>query len=145
MSSPDPASAVRDCRRLTLPVFADARGSLSFAEGCGEIPFAIARVFYMHGVPSGARRGEHAHRETSIALFALAGAVDVLLDDGRAKATLRLDRPHEGVLIGPWVWHELERFAPGTVCLALASRRYAESDYLRDYGEFVRENAARPA
>lgn len=143
MSSTDRVFSVRNCRPILLPVFTDGRGSLSFAEGGKQVPFDIKRIFYMYNVPEAARRGAHGHRDVSIALFAVAGKVDVLLDDGHAKDKMTLSHPAEGLLIGPWVWHELENFAAGTVCLALASGVYDERDYLRDYSEFHREVATR--
>lgn len=143
MSSPEQSLKVRNCSLVTLPVFTDGRGSLSFAEGGRQLPFDIARVFYMYGIPAGARRGAHGHREVSLALFAVAGSVDVLLDDGRTTQTVSLARPQDGLVIGPWVWHELENFAAGTVCLALASGVYDERDYIRDFEDFRREVADR--
>lgn len=143
MSSPEQSLKVCNCSLVTLPVFTDGRGSLSFAEGGRQLPFDIARVFYMYGIPAGARRGAHGHREVSLALFAVAGSVDVLLDDGRTTQTVSLARPQDGLVIGPWVWHELENFAAGTVCLALASGVYDERDYIRDLEDFRREVADR--
>jgi dTDP-4-dehydrorhamnose 3,5-epimerase-like enzyme len=143
MSSPETPLIVRNCSRIALPVFTDGRGSLSFAEGGRQVPFPIARVFYMYGIPPGSRRGAHGHREVSLALFAVAGSVDVLLEDANERQTVTLSRPQDGLVIGPWVWHELENFAPGTVCLALASGVYDERDYIRDHEQFRREVAAR--
>jgi dTDP-4-dehydrorhamnose 3,5-epimerase-like enzyme len=134
---------VRNCSRIELPVFSDGRGSLSFAEGRRQIPFDIARVFYMYGIPAGARRGAHGHREVSLVLFAVSGSLDVVLDDNENRQTVSLSRPQDGLLIGPWVWHELENFAAGTVCLALASGVYDERDYIRNLEDFRREVAAR--
>jgi dTDP-4-dehydrorhamnose 3,5-epimerase-like enzyme len=134
---------VRNCSRIELPVFSDGRGSLSFAEGRRQIPFDIARVFYMYGIPAGARRGAHGHREVSLVLFAVSGSLDVVLDDNESRQTVSLSRPQDGLLIGPWVWHELENFAAGTVCLALASGIYDERDYIRNLEDFRREVAAR--
>jgi dTDP-4-dehydrorhamnose 3,5-epimerase-like enzyme len=142
MPSPD-RLIVRNCSRIELPVFSDGRGSLSFAEGRRQIPFDIARVFYMYGIPAGARRGAHGHREVSLVLFAVSGSLDVVLDDNENRQTVGLSRPQDGLLIGPWVWHELENFAAGTVCLALASGVYDERDYIRNLEDFRREVAAR--
>jgi dTDP-4-dehydrorhamnose 3,5-epimerase-like enzyme len=142
MPSPD-RLIVRNCSRIELPVFSDGRGSLSFAEGRRQIPFDIARVFYMYGIPAGARRGAHGHREVSLVLFAVSGSLDVVLDDNENRQTVSLSRPQDGLLIGPWVWHELENFAAGTVCLALASGVYDERDYIRNLEDFRREVAAR--
>ena len=145
MSSSETLAGIAHCAIIRLRVVTDVRGSLSFAEGMNDLPFAVARVFYMYDIPPGARRGAHGHRETSLVLFALAGKVDVALDDGRRTLVHTLSHPSEGLLIGPWVWHVLENFAPGTVCLALASGVYEEADYLRDYDDFRREVAERAA
>lgn len=140
MSSSEPLPA--GCRFVELPRIADARGALSFVEGGAHLPFDIARVFYMYELPQGAQRGAHAHRAASVALFMLAGSCTVLLDDGRAQRTVRVERPQRGLLIGPRVWHTLENFAANSVCLVLASHRYDEADYIRDYDDFRRETKA---
>lgn len=139
MSSPE--ALLPGCRFVELPRIADARGALSFAEGGNHLPFDIARVFYMYEMPQGAQRGAHAHRAASVAMFMLAGACEVLLDDGKRRQTVRVDRPRRGLLIGPRIWHTLEDFAPSSVCLVLASHRYEEADYIRDYEEFRRLTA----
>jgi hypothetical protein len=77
----------------------------------------------------------------SVAIFMLAGGCDVLLDDGRRRQRCKLDQPQRGLLVGPRIWHELENFAAGSVCLVLASHRYDEADYMRDYDGFRREVA----
>jgi hypothetical protein len=130
------------CRFVDLPRIADSRGALSFVEGGNHLPFDIARVFYMYDLPPGSRRGAHAHHAAWVAIFMLAGGCDVLLDDGRQRQSWKLDRPERGLLVGPRIWHELENFAAGSVCLVLASHRYDEADYMRDYDAFRREVAA---
>jgi mannose-6-phosphate isomerase-like protein (cupin superfamily) len=105
-------------------------------EGERHIPFAIQRVYTMYGVAPGYDRGHHAHRTCRQVLVVLAGSVTVVLDDGKKAERLRCDQPHHGILIEPMVWHTLEEFAPGTVCLVLASHRYDEKDYIRDRAVF---------
>jgi hypothetical protein len=142
MPSSEEVTAIAGCRFIDLPKIADRRGALSFAEGGKHVPFDIARVFYMYDLPAGSRRGAHAHYAASVAIFMLAGRCDVLLDDGARRTTLPLERPERGLLIGPRVWHELENFAPGSLCLVLTSHRYDEADYMRDYQGFRREVAS---
>lgn len=136
MSSPEAPLAIRGCRLLDLQHVRDARGALVIAEGGRHVPFDIARVFYMYGMPEGSARGHHAHRAGELVLIAAAGAFDVVLDDGARRATRRLDRPDLGLHIGPLVWHELANFSPGALCLVLASLPYDEADYYRDYAGF---------
>ncbi len=130
---------LQGCRFVDLPRIADARGALSFVEGgSAQLPFDIARVFYMYDLAPGATRGAHAHHLASVALFMLSGACRVLLDDGKRRERVTLDRPQRGLLVGPRIWHTLEDFAPHAVCLVLASHRYDEADYMRDYAGFRR-------
>ncbi|HJV22372.1 MAG TPA: FdtA/QdtA family cupin domain-containing protein [Holophagaceae bacterium] len=129
--------SLRNCRLLELPRIPDARGSLTFIEGEVHIPFPIARIYYLYEVPGGESRGGHAHRDLEQVIVALNGSFDVALDDGHGKATYQLDRPDQGLYLSSGVWRELHRFTPGSVCLVLASRRYDEGDYYRDYEGFL--------
>lgn len=138
MTSPDTLPAIGNCRFVDLPAMSDRRGELCLAEAGGAVPFAIERVFWMFDVPAGTTRGAHAHRHVEVVLLVPCGAVDVLLDDGRVRQTVRMDDPRRGLYIGAWIWHELVDFAANTTCLVLASGRYDEADYIRDHDEFRR-------
>jgi dTDP-4-dehydrorhamnose 3,5-epimerase-like enzyme len=130
---------VANCNPITLQhVEGGARGSLTVAEYGGAIPFDFRRVYYMTGVTEpGAVRGRHAHKTLQQALFCINGSVRLDVDDGTHKASIVLDQPHEGVYIGPLLWHELRDFSPGAVVLVFAAAEYDESDYLRDYDAFL--------
>ena len=130
------------CHLLDLPCRQDARGSLSFAEP-PLIPFEIRRVYYLYETPAGASRGAHGHRALQQVMIAVAGSLDVELDDGFRKQEFRLSRPDQGLFVSDMIWRNLRNFAAGTVCVVLASERYDESDYFRDYAEFLK--AARRA
>lgn len=133
------APTVAGCRWLKLRGAADPRGRINFIETVTDLDFPIRRVFWIHGVPAGQNRGHHAHRESRLVLVAVAGGADLVLDDGQRRETLRLDRPDIGMVVEPWVWHELHDLAAGTVVMVLASTGYAESDYIRDYADFLRD------
>lgn len=129
---------VERARLIDMPTITDERGRLTVIEGGRQIPFAIARVYYISGVPTGKTRGGHAHRRGEEILFAAAGSLAVELDDGRARRRFTLDHPSVGLYVPPLVWGRQEDFAAGTVCLVLASIPYDERDYCRDYAEFLR-------
>lgn len=131
-----PVSDVNKCHMIDLPRFQDDRGSLTFVEP-PLLPFEIARVYYLYGMPAGAMRGAHGHRQLEQVMIAVAGSVDVELDDGFRKRMFRLSRPDQGLYVTPMIWRSLGNFAAGTVCLVLASQRFDESDYFRDYDEFM--------
>lgn len=124
------------CKIVNFPQVTDARGNLSVIEENRHIPFLIKRVYFLYDVPSGATRGGHAHRNLSEIIIALSGSFDVVLDDGKEKKVVFLNRPHYGLYISPGVWREIENFSSNSVALALASDFYNESDYIRDYEVF---------
>ncbi|HZT73259.1 MAG TPA: FdtA/QdtA family cupin domain-containing protein [Terriglobales bacterium] len=128
-----------DCQLVELPRILDPRGALTFVEGGAQVPFAIRRVYYLYDVPGGAQRGGHAHRRLRQLVIAMSGSFDVVLDDGSARVRHHLNRSYIGLSIGTMVWRELDNFSSGSVCLVLASEPYDESDYYRDYNEFLRD------
>jgi hypothetical protein len=129
--------SVADCRVLDLPKITDPRGNLTFIEGSQHIPFDIARVYYLYDVPGGAERGGHAHKGLHQLIIAMSGSFDVVLDDGVDKRRIHLNRSYNGLYICPMVWRELDNFSSGSVCMVLASNLYDESDYYRDYDEYL--------
>lgn len=130
-------SHVADCRLIELPKIKDHRGNLTFIEGGRHLGFEIKRVYYLYDVPGGESRAGHAHRALSSVIIAINGSFDVVIDDGRQRRTQRLSRANEGLFLCPGIWRELDNFTSGSVCLVLASEPFDESDYYRDYAEFI--------
>lgn len=128
---------VRDCHIVELPKISDPRGNLTFIEGGAHIPFPIERVYYIYDVPGGAERGAHGHKKLHQLMIAVSGSFNVTLDDGKEKKTFFLNSSHQGLYICPMIWRELYGFSTGSVCMVLASQRYDEDDYYRNYDEFL--------
>jgi len=133
--------ALEAVRWIDLPKRVDPRGTLTIV-GHDDIPFSIARLFYVHGVPRGVERGGHAHHVTEQFIIAASGSFSLDLTDGRRTQSFHLDSPDRGVYIPPMIWDRLYDFSPGALCLVLASTQYAESDYIRDWNEFLHHNEA---
>lgn len=123
--------------QIDFPIIHDRRGNLSFIEGGDHLPYDIKRVYYLYDVPSGASRGAHSHIKTEETIIALAGSFDVILYDGEEKKRYHLNRPHFGLKVPPGVWRELDNFSSCSVCMVLASEKYDEDDYIRDYSDFL--------
>lgn len=135
MIQPDPA---KGCFRIIdLPQIHDPRGDLTFVEGGTHVPFDIARVYYLYNVPVDAERGGHAHRDLEQVIFALSGSFRIKLDDGENKSEFWLRDPRKGLYVNRMIWREMDAFSQGAVCMVLASHPYDESDYFRDYHEFL--------
>ena len=125
------------CKIIDLPKVADARGNLTFVEGGNQIPFDIQRVYYLYDVPGGAQRGGHAHKALHQLIIAMSGSFDVLLDDGINKKRVHMNRSYNGLYVCPMIWRELDNFSSGSVLMVLASNKYDENDYYRDYEKFL--------
>lgn len=126
-----------NCKIIELPKISDPRGNLTFIQSLTQIPFNIQRVFYLYDIPTGFDRGAHAHKSLHQFLVCLSGSFDVLLDDGKNKKSIHLNRPWKGLHIPPMIWAAEINFDPGSICLVLASDLYSEPDYIRNYDEFL--------
>ena len=124
-------------REISLPQVHDRRGDLTFVEGGNHIPFQIARVYYLYNVPVDAERGGHAHRELEQIVFALSGSFRMKIDDGQSQSEYWLRDPRKGLYINNMIWREMDAFSQGAVCMVLASQRYDEADYFRNYDDFL--------
>ena len=129
--------SVYDCSVVDLPKYMFDEGNLTWVERNKNVPFDIQRVFYLYDIPGGEARGAHAHRQCHQFLIAASGAFEVVLDDGVNKRTVMLNRPFCGLHIPPGIWAAEQGFSSGSVCLVLASETYDESDYIRDYNDFI--------
>jgi hypothetical protein len=130
--------SLSQCQIIELPKIADPRGNLSFIEEYKHIPYDIKRVFFLYDVPGGERRAGHALKSCNQFIIAASGSFNVTLDDGEQRQTFHLNRSYYGLHIPPLVWRELDNFSSGSVCMVLASEFYSETDYYRDYDEFLK-------
>lgn len=122
---------------IEFPILGDERGSLISLEATKNIPFEIKRVYYIFGA-NDQPRGFHAHKELQQVIIAVAGKCRLVLDNGFKKEEVWLDSPNKGLVIQSNLWREMHDFSSDCVLLVLASEHYDESDYIRNYGKFLK-------
>ena len=121
---------------IQLPKILDERGNLSFFQNNVEIPFSIARTYWIYDVPGGESRGGHAYYTLQEVIVALSGSFDVVLNSGTEEKRFSLNRSYFGLYIPNGVWRSLENFSTNALALIVADQEYNEDDYIRDFGQF---------
>lgn len=127
-----------EVKKYIFPPHGDDRGQLVAIEGGQDLPFDVARVYYIYDTLPGVRRGFHAHLDLQQILLCVHGSCMIHLDDGCETAEVLLDKPNEGLYISNNMWREMYDFSDGAVLVVLASNHYDEADYIRDYDAFLR-------
>jgi len=127
-----------EIKRYSFEAHGDERGQLVALEEMKNIPFEIKRVYYMYDTIPGVSRGHHAHKKLEQILICVHGSCKVLLDNGSEKEVVILDKPNEGIYISNDIWREMFDFTEDAVLMVLASELYDESDYIRNYDDFIR-------
>jgi dTDP-4-dehydrorhamnose 3,5-epimerase-like enzyme len=117
----------------------DERGYLIALEQYKSVPFDIKRIYYIFGTTAGVRRGYHAHKKLKQMAVCVAGQCKIFLDNGCSSCDVELVSPHAGLFIDPMIWHEMYDFSPDCVLMFFVNDYYLESDYIRDYTDFIRE------
>lgn len=130
-------TSIYDCHIIELNKIHNRSGNITAIEGEADLPFGIKRVYYLYDVPGGAERGGHAHKELHQLIVATSGCFDVVLSDGKNKKVIELNRPYYGLYVVPGIWREIINFSSGAICLVLASHKYSENDYLRNFSDFL--------
>lgn len=128
-----------DYKLIDMKIFGDERGKLVSLEGNRNVPFDIKRVYYIFDTLPNQDRGMHAHKNMEQIIVAMDGACQFVLDDGKTRETVWLNRPDVGLYIGKNMWREMKNFSYGCKLMVLASDYYDEKEYIRDYQTFLDE------
>lgn len=125
-----------EIRRIDFPKIEDERGNLSFFESGQQIPFEIARTYWIYDVPGGQERGSHAYKNMQEVIIALSGSFDVVLHDGKVEKKYSLNRSYYGLYVPPLLWRSLENFSTNALALIVTDKAYNEDEYVRDFDLF---------
>ncbi|PVH25840.1 sugar 3,4-ketoisomerase [Sphingobacterium corticibacter] len=128
-------------RIIELPKILDNRGNLSFFENNKQIPFDIARTYWIYDVPGGETRGSHAFRQQQEFIIALSGSFDIVLNDGEKEVKYAINRSYYGLYVPNMYWRRLENFSTNSLALIVSDMSYNSEDYIRDFNIFKNENS----
>lgn len=132
-------------RIIQLPKIFDKRGNLSFFENCKQIPFQLARVYWIYDVPGGELRGSHAFKEQQEFIVAISGSFDITVHNGYEEQTFSMNRSYYGLYIPKMVWRRIDNFSTNSLALIVSDRKFDERDYIRDFEEFIDLNKSENA
>ncbi|KIA82872.1 WxcM-like domain-containing protein [Kaistella solincola] len=121
---------------INLPKIIDPRGNLSFFEYPNQLPFEIARTYWIYDVPGGESRGSHAFKEQQEYIIALSGSFDIVLNDGEKEERFTLNRSYYGLYIPKMLWRTIENFSTNSLALIVSDKNFDANDYIRDFREF---------
>lgn len=131
-------SLISDCVIIDLPKIHTNNGDITSINSLVDVDFFVKRVYYLYDVPSMAERGAHAHKSLHQLIVAASGSFCVELFDGFDSVKYTMNRPDQGLLVRPGIWRDINEFSGGSICLVLASLEYDESDYIREYVDFLK-------
>ena len=129
-------NTVYDCSVIDVSKIHNEAGNITVVENGENIPFDVKRIYYLYDIPGGEVRGGHAHYELEQFIIAASGSFDVIINDGKNKKRVTLNRPNLALHIVPGLWRELDNFSSGSICMVLASQSFREQDYIRNYKKF---------
>lgn len=122
---------------IQIPKIPDERGNLSFFENSKQIPFDIARTYWIYDVPGGETRGGHAYHSLQEVIIALSGSFEVVLNDGKEEKKFTLNRSYYGLYVPKMIWRHMENFSTNSLALIVADQPYNADDYIRDFTTFT--------
>ncbi|KNB62434.1 sugar 3,4-ketoisomerase [Chryseobacterium sp. Hurlbut01] len=113
-------------------------GYISVAENLENIPFEVQRVYWTYFTPQDVTRGGHAHLALEQVIVAVSGTITFMTEDLEGNRTeFVLDSPEKGLYIPKHIWRDI-KFSHNAVLLCLASEKYTEADYIREYDNFLK-------
>lgn len=120
---------------IDIPTARDYRGNLSVLEN-SELPFEIARTYWIYDLPSDTVRDGHAFHSQHEIIVAVSGSFDVTTEDKYGRQTFRLNRPNKGLYIPPLTWRHIDNFSTISTTLVISSQLFDEDDYIRSFDDF---------
>ena len=133
-------SASKKCKMIKFKIIknGNGKGILTQVQENDQIPFKIKRIFYILKTKNKAFRGCHAHKKQSQILICLQGTVTFTVYKSKnVKKRYKLKSPSRGLFIPPKIWVDKIFFGKNAILLVLANGLYNETDYIRNFKNFL--------
>ena len=124
-----------DLRKLKEPIITDS-GTLGILDS-PELPFQPKRLYWIHSVPAGFTRGNHAHKKLQQFFLLIKGSVGIELSDGRETKNIVMHENREILVVSPGYWRKLFNFSSDAIVVVGADAIYDPQDYIHDWEEFL--------
>jgi hypothetical protein len=121
---------------IEIPVRSGVPGSLGVVE-FSSLDFIPQRLYWLAKVQPGEVRGNHAHKQLKQLLLLISGSVSVEIRRGRDSEVFELQKEGSGLKISPGLWRNILNFSENAVIAVLCDSPYEETDYIRDFEEYV--------
>lgn len=122
--------------RKEVDYFQDFRGTLGVLE-FKKLPFVPRRIYWIFDSTDNASRGGHAHKLLKQAFVVLSGSVEIDIFRGPEKFSLSLVQQGSILILQPGYWRNFRLLTPESLLLVLCDREYDESDYIKDWQEYL--------
>jgi hypothetical protein len=122
--------------RDTTQLFPSDSGFLGVLDS-PELPFSPSRIYWIHSVPTGASRGNHAHKNLNQFFIALKGSVRIEISDSKSTSLITLSDSSNMLFLESGLWRRLFDFSEDAVILVGADSNYDASDYIHDWEEYL--------
>lgn len=122
---------------IDLPKIGDLEdGYISVIEINDLLPFNPKRIYWIHGVKEETQRGGHYHHKLEQVIICISGKLKISLENTEGvKKTYILNKANKALYVPSGYWRDI-LFSENTILLCIASEKYDESDYIRNYYKF---------
>lgn len=102
-----------------------------------KLPWQPQRMYLLQDFIGGKIRGNHAHKSLSQIFVMVSGTIRLDIYRGEVRSTYNLSRESGEILLSPGTWRVFSNASPDAIVLVLADSPYDESDYLRNWEDYL--------
>lgn len=101
-----------------------------------DLKFKVKRLYILYDLKKNHYRNGHSHKKLEQVYICVSGAIKVNVENKNQKKFFILNKPNQALFISKNTWREIHSLKKGSALCVLASLKFDESDYIRDYSDF---------